>query len=93
MNECKPHSDFARRSSARRQITSFLINPACVRLSGPLAVVGASKQRHVLAAQANIQEQFSQVLLSGDGLREYDRFAAASTLATELQDDSNRVLK
>src|SRR5436190_18557530 len=59
----------------------------------PIVIVRPSKQGHVLVTESHVEEQFSQVLLRRDGLGEHHRLAAATAVATEVEDHANRVLE
>ena len=93
VNQREPHGDLARRPGPRREIAPFLLDPARVRLLRAVVIVVPPKERDVLVAEADVEEQPPQVLLRGDGLGEHDRLAAAAAVATEIEDDSYRVLK
>jgi hypothetical protein len=55
MNERKPDRDFARRSSARRQIPPLFLNPARMGLFRAVVIVRSSKERDVLVSETHIK--------------------------------------
>src|SRR4051812_46749352 len=64
-----------------------------MRLLRPVMGVRPPKQGHVLVLETHVQKQCSKVFLRRDGLGEHHSLSAAASIATEIEDDADRVLK
>ena len=76
-----------------RKTHTFFLLPTGVCLLRPFMVIHAAKQRNVVVLKADIQQQASQVLLRGNGLRKNHGLATATTVSTKIKHHTNRFLK
>ena len=70
--------NLATRPGSRRKASALLLLPSGERLLRTLVIVHAAEQGDVFVAEADGEEQASQVFLGGDRLGEDDGLAAAA---------------
>ena len=85
VHKSEPHRYLAAWLGSGRKTGTFLLLPPRKCLVGTLVIVDAAKQRDVLVAETDRQQQATQILLGGDRLGEHDGLAAAAAVPPQVQ--------